>query len=204
MSLMNKLHEILEVVKQIRYAQEHGDSCQQLTNLVTQLSQKVAEQSSKLDLLEQQVVEQGAQLQLVEDHVEEILATLSGQFRSLEIKYFDQNGNPIPKETGMPLQMTDIQSVSATVSEVDAAGNPVPLDLTANTVAWTVSDPTILTLTQNPDGSASIKAAGKLGASQVAVSATPTAGGTALNVQDTITVVNSAATGLAIQFGTPA
>ena len=122
----------------------------------------------------------------------------------LEITWFDGNGKPIFRGNGMPVQLTDIQSVSATVSEVDAVGNPVPLDTTANTVAWAVSDSTILTLTQNPDGSASFKAAGKIGSCQVTVSVTPNAGGTALNAQDTVNVVASAATGLAIQFGTPA
>lgn len=100
------------------------------------------------------------------------------------------------------LQITDVQSVSASVTEVDAKGNPVGLDANA-TVAWSVSDPTILTLTQNPDKSASIVATGPLGSSQVAVSVTNPDGST-LNAQDTVTVVASAATGLAIQFGTPA
>ena len=105
----------------------------------------------------------------------------------------------------MPLQMTDSQSVSATVSEVDAAGNPVTLDTTANTVTWAVSDPTILTLTQNPDGSAAFKAAGKLGDCQVSVQVVPNDGSSAgLNAQDTVTIVAGAATALAIQFGTPA
>jgi len=97
----------------------------------------------------------------------------------------------------MPLQMTDVQSVSASIGEVDAAGNPVPVD-PSNLPVWAVSDPSILVLTSNPDGTATIKAAGPLGAAQVSV----TAGG--LNAQDTITVVASAATALTINFGTPA
>ncbi len=94
------------------------------------------------------------------------------------------------------VQITDIQSVNASVAEVDAVGNPVALD--AATVAWAVSDPAILSLTQNPDGSATIKAVGPLGSAQVSV----TAG--SLSAQDTVNVVASAATALAIKFDTPA
>jgi len=206
MSLMHKIHELLEIVKSIRSHQQHdhGDDhcCRQVLKIVTKLSQDVQAQTVIVKLLEQQNVEQGAQLDTLEEQVTEILATLSHQFRSLVISYFDQHGNPIPKELGMPLQLTDIQSVSATVSEVDAAGNPVPLDPGA-TVVWTVSDATILTSTQNPDNSVSLKAAGPLGSSQVAVQVT-NPDGSVLNAQDTVNVVASAATGLAIQFGTPA
>ena len=143
--------------------------------------------------------------------MQQILADIKDELKqppqpsvSLEISWFDANGKPIFRESGMPLQMTDVQSVSATVAEADAAGNPVTLDVSANTVTWGVSDPTILSFTQNPDGSCAFKALGKLGDCQVSVTVAPNDGSQALNAQDTITIVASAATTLNVQFGTPA
>lgn len=95
------------------------------------------------------------------------------------------------------VQITDIQSVSATVAEVDAVGNPVPID-PSNPPVWAVADPAIVSVTTNADGSATFKALGPLGTTQVSV----TVGN--LNAQDSITVVASAATTLSIKFGTPA
>lgn len=56
----------------------------------------------------------------------------------------------------MPAKETDTQTVQCTEMETDAAGNPVTLDPTS--VTWSIDDPTIATLTQNPDGSATFKA----------------------------------------------
>jgi phospholipase C len=56
----------------------------------------------------------------------------------------------------MPGRETDTQTIPCSEVETDAAGNPVTLD-PAN-VVWAIDDPTIATLTQNPDGSATFKA----------------------------------------------
>ena len=56
----------------------------------------------------------------------------------------------------MPGKETDTQTVACTEVETDGQGNPVTLN-PAN-VVWAIDDPTIATLTQNPDGSATFKA----------------------------------------------
>lgn len=96
----------------------------------------------------------------------------------------------------MPVQITDIQSVTATVAEHDAKGNPVTFD--QSKIVWASSDPTTVSVVTNADGSATFTAVGPLGS----VQATVTDG--VLNAQDTIKVVSSAATALEIDFGTPA
>lgn len=96
----------------------------------------------------------------------------------------------------MPASITDVQSISATIAEKDAAGQPVTFDPTK--VTWTVGDATIVALTQNADGSASFKALA-VGTTQVAVSDS----GSGLSAQDTLTVTAGAATSLLIGFGTP-
>jgi hypothetical protein len=55
-----------------------------------------------------------------------------------------------------PAKETDTQTIPCTEVETDAAGNPVTLN-PAN-VTWSIDDPTIATLTQNADGSATFKA----------------------------------------------
>ena len=98
---------------------------------------------------------------------------------------------------GMPGQMTDTQSISATISETDAAGQPVTI--TPSTVTWSVGDATIAALTQNADGSATFKA---LAVGTTSVAVTDSSNG--LSAQDTLTVTAGAATSLVIKFGTPA
>jgi hypothetical protein len=56
----------------------------------------------------------------------------------------------------MPGKETDTQTVPCSEIETDGAGNPVTLN-PAN-VVWAIDDPTIATLTQNADGSATFKA----------------------------------------------
>jgi hypothetical protein len=98
------------------------------------------------------------------------------------------------------LRITDVQKVTASVVLEDAAGNPVTPDPStpSATPSWAVSDSTILNLTPNPDGSATLVSTGKLGTSQVSV----TVGG--LSATDSVEVIASAATQVGISFGTPA
>jgi len=107
-------------------------------------------------------------------------------------------GKPQPpqKGTSMPAQMTDTQSIGATISETDAAGQPVTIN--PATVAWSVNDPSIASLTQNPDGSATFKA---LAVGTTGVGVTDSSNG--LSAQDTLTVTAGAATSLVIAFGQP-
>ena len=104
----------------------------------------------------------------------------------------------VPKKGEHEVQITDIQSVTASIAETDAAGNPVQLDPALPAPVWSVADPTILSMTDNGDGSVTFKALGPLGSSQVSVTYGE------LSAQDQIDVVNSAATALSIKFGTPA
>lgn len=100
------------------------------------------------------------------------------------------------EQPGMPASITDTQSISASISETDAAGQPVTIDPTQ--VAWSVGDPSIAELTQNADGSASFKA---LAVGQTQVAVTDKSNG--LSAQDVLTVTSGPATSLVIKFGTP-
>lgn len=112
--------------------------------------------------------------------------------KPVKIRIHFHGGNP-----NMPGQMTDVQSITATIDELDAQQQPVTFDPTK--VTWTIGDPTIATLTQQPDGSASFKAL-KVGVSPVGVSDSSNG----LSAQDTLTVTADAATSLVIKFGVPA
>lgn len=103
------------------------------------------------------------------------------------------------EKIGMPGQETDTQTIPCTAIETDAADNPVTLN-PAN-VTWGMDDPSIATLTQNPDGSATFKAL-KVGTANVTCtdnSVNPPLVGT-----DTLTVVGGPANKLVLQFGTAA
>lgn len=119
-----------------------------------------------------------------------ILRQLKPKARKLTITF--TGGLP-----NMPGTMTDTQSIGASIAEQDGAGQPVTFDPAQ--ITWTVGDPTIVALTQNPDGSASFKALA-VGTTQVSV-ADAVSG---LSAQDTLTVTAGAATALVIKFGTPA
>jgi hypothetical protein len=62
----------------------------------------------------------------------------------------------IREEITMPGKETDVQTIPCSEMETDGAGNPVTI-VPAN-VSWSIDDPTIATLTQNADGSATFKA----------------------------------------------
>jgi len=131
------------------------------------------------------------QLKQVIDLLKQILARLTPQpATSITITFEGE-------KPGMPATMTDVQSVSATISEKDAAGQPVTFDPTQ--IRWTINDSLIAALTQNPDGSASFKA---LAVGTTTVGVSDTASG--LSAQDTLTVTAGAATSLVISFGVPA
>lgn len=126
---------------------------------------------------------------ILDDLVKEV--TLLNTPKPVKIIITFHGGNP-----KMPGQMTDVQTISATIDEVDAAGQPVNFDPT--NVSWTVGDSTVATLTQNADGSATFTAV-KPGTTPVGVSDKSNG----LSAQDTITVTADAATSLVIKFGTP-
>lgn len=103
------------------------------------------------------------------------------------------------EQPGMPGQETDTQTIPCSALETDAAGQPVTLNPAS--VTWSIADPTVATLTQNVDGSATFKAL-KVGATTVSctdTSVTPNLVGT-----DTLTVTAGPASTLVLQFGTAA
>ncbi len=100
---------------------------------------------------------------------------------------------------GMPGTETDVQTIPCSAIETDADNQPVTLN-PAN-VTWSIDDPTVATLTQNSDGSATFKAL-KVGTANVSCTdtgVTPPVVGT-----DTLTVTAGPASTLVLQFGTPA
>ena len=102
----------------------------------------------------------------------------------------------------MPIQITDDEQIVATANLLDNEGNATSTSPAGATPAWTVSDPTALTLSVDSTGLIATvvpaQVAGKLGAFQLAFS-----DGATINVSDTITVVADVATQAAIVFGTP-
>jgi hypothetical protein len=103
------------------------------------------------------------------------------------------------EEIGMPGKETDTQTIPCSALETDAQGQPVVLNPAS--VTWAIDDPTIASMVQNADGSATFKAL-KIGTANVSCtdnSVTPPLVGT-----DTLTVTAGVAIKLALQFGTPA
>ncbi len=92
------------------------------------------------------------------DEVRELRADLTkgkmqlnwGQPSNVSVQQFKQGA------AHMPGKETDTQTIPCSEVETDAAGNPVTLDPTS--VVWAIDDPTVATLTQNSDGSATFKA----------------------------------------------
>lgn len=99
--------------------------------------------------------------------------------------------------------LADDQKVSCSVTLVDDVGNPVAP--ATGTIVWAVSDPTILALTTNTDGTCSVASTAKLGSCQMSVTVTDPNNPTAppLTGSLTVTVSASAATGINIVPGTP-
>lgn len=98
------------------------------------------------------------------------------------------------------LQLTDLQKCPLSISATDAKGNAATLP---NPPAWTVSDPTILSVTPAADGmSAEVAAVGPEGTAQVVVTADLGGGQNATGTLN-VTVVGSAATNIAVTPGTP-
>lgn len=93
------------------------------------------------------------------------------------------------------ITITDSQKFAlGPVTGVDKKGNPTPL---AGAVTFASSDATLLTVTDNGDGTAEASAVGPLGNAQVTV--TDTADTAVVDV----TIIAGAEAGLSIALGTP-
>lgn len=101
------------------------------------------------------------------------------------------------------LLLTDVQKVVLSIRPVDAAGNPAPVD---GVPTWSVSDPTLLSVSPAGDGmSAVVTANGPLGSAQVSVSADADMGAGVVLISGTldVTVSASQAVSLSISSGAP-
>jgi hypothetical protein len=95
-----------------------------------------------------------------------------------------------------PGQMSDTQTLQATAIETDAAGQPVTIDPV--NAAWGIDDPSIASLAQNADGSATFKGL-KPGTATISLTDKATnAAGT-----NTLTVSGQGPNALTISFGSP-
>ncbi len=92
------------------------------------------------------------------------------------------------------------QKVTAAVGWTDEVGNPVPAPADA-TATFSVSDPSIISLTDNGDGTCVLAATGTLGACTVHFEAT--GNGRAITGDDLVTVVPGLAERATLTFGTP-
>lgn len=99
--------------------------------------------------------------------------------------------------------LQDHQQVTLTPEFVDAAGNVVT-GPAAGVLAWSTSDPAIITVTDNGDGSATAVTTGTLGTATVTLSDDTDADGTP-NFLGSIAldVVTGAVTGINLVPGTP-
>jgi len=103
----------------------------------------------------------------------------------------------------MGLVLTDIQEVGLSITPINAAGNPAPID---GTPAWGVSDPTLATVAVSADGlSVVVSTTGKLGSFQVNVSADADMGTGVKPIAGTldVQVIASEATSVGIVAGVP-
>lgn len=162
--------------------------CKQLTSIVTSA---VVDTKQRLITLEASVDKLDKKLNILHEELDLIYQLL--QQMSPKVMHIQFKG----EQPDMPGTETDIQTIPATAFETDAAG--AALTLNPANVTWAIADPTIATLTQNADGSATFKAL-KVGATTV----TCTDNLAGITGSDSLTVTTSAATGLAIQFGTAA
>ena len=103
--------------------------------------------------------------------------------------------------TIMALTLQDDQKVDYSASETDDAGNSTPFQ---GSVAWSVSDSTILNIDSVSDdtSSATISATGTLGGAQVSATVTLPDGST-VTLTDDVTVVTSPPVNASLTAGTP-
>jgi len=102
----------------------------------------------------------------------------------------------------MAIQLTDIQKVTLSISAVDAAGNPAPIE----NATWVSSDPTVLTVTADANGLTAVaETVGPLGNVQVQVNADARIGEGEVLLQGVldVEVIASEATALTVAAGTP-
>ena len=108
------------------------------------------------------------------------------------------------EEDVMATQLTAVQKAEASVSPIDAKGNPASVQ--AGTVEWTSSNPAVITVTEdlNDETKAEIVAVG-LGSAQVQIAADADLGDGVVTINGVadIEVIAAPAVGFAVNVGTP-
>jgi hypothetical protein len=110
----------------------------------------------------------------------------------------DGPGVPTVMKGNAMAQITDLQQFTATVGEVDSRNQPV----TSDSLAWTIDQPAVATVTPSADGYSAVIAGVSDGTATYTVTdntVTPP-----LTGSGTVTVVSSAATSLVVSEGAPA
>lgn len=114
-------------------------------------------------------------------------------------------GAPFPltsRGVSMSATITVVQQVPVTAQPVDAKGNPTQTTF-PTPPAWSVSDPTILSVSPAADGlSAVVTAVGKIGTATVTVSGTPTGATAPITGSATVDVTAAAPVAFTLTFGT--
>lgn len=131
-----------------------------------------------------------------------LLALLSLFPAKLRLRFgTPETRDDLPRETPMADKtLKDIEKVTITLEEVDAAGNTVPFDFTTPP-AWQSSDATVATVAPSADGSLAVVATtGKLGSAEITVRGT-TADGREITGIGSVDVVTSAPTTFRLRFG---
>jgi len=106
-------------------------------------------------------------------------------------------GVPTISEGADMAQLTDTQQVTLSVAEVDSKGNPV----TGDTLAWTVDDVSVITVTPDASGYNALAVAGIPGVANVTV--TDSTVSPPLTGTFQLTVEPGTATSLVVSEGTP-
>jgi hypothetical protein len=185
-------------------AENHDQLFRKLNDIdsdIDKINKSVDQLKEQIDLLvkgqaiiaRSQISVQNA-VESTQDNVKSILEILQPSQHPVKLEIQFQGEQP-----GMPGKETDTQTIPCSAIETDAVGNSVTLNPAS--VTWGIDDPTIATLTQNPDGSATFKAL-KVGTANV--TCTDNSVNPPLVGMDTLTVTAGPGTKLVLQFGTAA
>jgi hypothetical protein len=154
--------------------------CKEMKETLRSITMRLIGVEAKVDVIGFQTTEILSRLYSLQVDVDRILEAVVPPPVSGIRMLIVMDGQIKTGELPMSLVMTDTQQFTASVSFVDAKGNPAQVD---GAPSWSVSDPTILSITPSSDGlSAEVSAIGVLGTSQVSVSADADLGAGVTNI----------------------
>lgn len=174
-----------------------------LTQLINKIDSNQQSTNFQLAEIELEVLEIRKSLESQKTQLDQILDLLHTQSKTFVVEFKFADGTTINSLGGLLMVITDVQSVTATATELDAKGNPVKTDATK--LKWASADESKVSVVTNPDGSVKFTAVGPLTAqpdgTDPGVQVSVTDGN--LTQVDFIQVVSSEATKLGITFGQP-